>query len=268
MELNLPFGGLESYVLATSLATARMTSIITVMPAFTRLGLTGILQATVAVVLGFPLVPALVVTFQSEHMTLAMIVVLVLKEVTVGLVIGVVLGVPFWAAAAAGDILDVQRGSNSANLMDPLSLTEEGINGRLFSLIMVALYYGSGGLKVVLGVVYDSYSIWPAGQLTPVFAASAGQLIVGLVGTVVSMGLMLAAPLVLSLLVADLVLALVSRSAPQINAFALSMAVKNLVLTLLIVLYCGFLVKFMEGDLAWLNAVKVQLEFMAGGAVK
>jgi len=268
VELNLPFGGLENYVLATSLATARITSIVTVMPAFTRLGLTGILQAAVAVLFALPLVPALVVTFQSQPVTLTMVVVLVLKEVTVGLVIGVVLGVPFWAAAAAGDIIDVQRGANSANLTDPLSLTEEGINGRLFSLIMVALYYGSGGLKVVLGVVYDSYGIWPAGRMTPVFAASAGQLIVGLVGTVVSMGLMLAAPLVLSLLLADLVLAVVSRSAPHINAFALSMAVKNLVLTLLIVVYCGFLAEYMEHDLGWLNAVKAQLETMAGHAVK
>ena len=261
---TLPFGGFNGYVIAAGFAMARMTGMIIVMPAFTRLGLTGILQAAVALVLAFPLVPMLVQSFADQHLVVTTTTaVLLLKEVTVGLVIGLVLGVPFWAAEAAGDVLDLQRGSTSAGLMDPLSTASESISGTLFGLVMVALYYGSGGLMLTLRVVYDSYGLWPVGRLLPLFSASAGQFVIGLLENVVTMGLMLGAPLVVCLLLTDLVLALVSRAAPNLNVFALSMGAKNLVFALMLVLYCAFLIKYMGGNLESLLTARHQLEAIA-----
>ena len=258
---TLPVGSLNNYVVAVGFAMARMTGMIVVLPAFTRLGLTGILRGAVAFTLAFPLVPMLVPSVADQPMST--IAILLLKEAAVGLVIGLVLGVPFWAAEAAGAVLDLQRGSTSASLMDPSAITEESISGRLFGLGMVALYYGSGGLPLVLRVVYDSYGLWPAGRLLPLFSASAGQLFIGLLENVVTMGLMLGAPLVVCLLVTDLVLALVSRAAPHLNVFALSLGVKNFVFTLLLVLYCAFLIKYMGTDLESLLTVRHQLEAIA-----
>jgi len=261
---TLPFGSLNNYLIAVGFAVARMTGVIIVLPAFTRLGLTGILQSAVALALAFPLVPVLVQSVADQHlMVTATTGFLLLKEVTVGLVIGLVLGVPFWAAEAAGDVLDLQRGSTSASLMDPLSITEASISGTLFGLVMVALYYSSGGLLLTLRVVYDSYGLWPAGRLLPFFSASAGQLFIGVLENVATMGLMLAAPLVVCLLLTDLVLGLVSRAAPNLNVFALSMGAKNLVFALMLVLYCAFLVKYMGNNLESLLTARHQLEAIA-----
>jgi type III secretion protein T len=114
-----------------------------------------------------------------------------------------------------------------------------------------------------LRVVYDSYGLWPAGQLLPLFSASAGQLFISLLQNVVTMGLLLGAPLVICLLLTDLVLALVSRAAPHLNVFALSLGVKNLVFALLLVLYCAFLIKYMGHDLESLLTARHQLETIA-----
>ncbi len=258
----------HDYVVATGFAVARVTGMIIIMPAFTRLGTTGILRGAVALALALPIVPTLVQALAGQGLTAAAIAVLLLKEMTVGVIIGLVLGVPFWAAEAAGNVLDLQRGSTSGSLIDPSAMTAEGITGTLFGLAMVALYYGTGGLQLTLRTLYDSYALWPAGRFLPTFSAAASQLFIGLLDNVITTGLMLGAPLVVCLLLADLLLALVSRAAPHLNVFALSLSVKNLVFALLLTLYCTFLIYYMGADLRSLVLAGRQLQPIAVPATR
>jgi type III secretion protein T len=243
------FEHFHAYIIATGFAVARTAGLIIVMPAFTRLGLTGTLKAATALAFALPIVPMVAAALASEQLTVTTIAALSLKEVFIGIVIGVVLGVPFWAAEAAGDMLDLQRGSTAASLLDPSSTAEEGITGTLFGLIMVALYFGSGGLPLTLRTVYESYGIWPVGSVFPSLTVAASLFFVSLLDNVVTMGLVLVAPIVIFMLLTDLLLALVSRAAPQFNVFALSLNVKNLVFALLLVLYGAFLITYMGNDL-------------------
>jgi type III secretion protein T len=243
------FEHFQAYAIATGFALARMSGLIIVMPAFTRLGLTGTLKAATAIAFALPIVPMVVAAIASERLTVAIIAALLIKEVLIGLAIGLVLGIPIWAAEAAGDILDLQRGTTAASLFDPSSTTEESITGTLFGIIMVALYFGSGGLPLTLRTVYESYGIWPPGSIFPAVTVAAAQSFVALLDNVVTMGLMLVAPIVVVLLLTDLLLALVSRASPQFNVFSLSLNVKNLVFTLLLVLYGAFLITYMGTDL-------------------
>lgn len=257
------FERLHEYVIAISFAVARMTGLIVVMPPFTRLGLTGILRAATAVVLALPLVPMIVGAIASEHLTVTMIAALAVKEVVIGLAIGIVLGVPIWAAEAAGDILDLQRGTSSASLSDPLGASDESITGTLFGLVILALYFGSGGLPLTLRTVYDSYGIWPATTLFPTFSAAAGPFFVALLDNIMTMALVLVAPIVIFMLLADLLLALVSRAAPQLNVFALSLNLKSLIFATLLVLYGVFLIEYMRADLSSLLHAGSELETLA-----
>ncbi len=262
------FDRLHDYIAAAGFAVARLTGVIIVMPIFTRLGATGILRAAVALALAFPLVPLLVQSLAGQRLTATTTAILLLKEVTVGLIIGLVLGVPFWAAETAGGVLDLQRGSTSASLMDPSAMTAESVTGTLFGLVVVALFYGSGGLPLTLRTVYDSYGLWPAGRFLPLFSAAAGQLLIGLLDDVVTMGLMLGAPLVVCLLLTDLLLALVSRAAPHLNVFTLSLGVKNLVFALLLALYCTFLINYMRADFRTFLTAGGRLEAIAPSATR
>jgi type III secretion protein T len=246
------FVWLDTYVIATSLSMARMLGLVIIMPAFTRLGLSGLLQGVVAIALALPLVPMVEGTVAAAHLTPILAATLLLKEVLIGLMIGLVLGVPIWAAEAAGTMLDVQRGSAAASLLDPSAGTEEGVTGTLLGLIMVALYFSFGGLPLTLKTMYESYQLWPAASVLPALTATAGQFFVALLDNIITMGLVLVAPIVIFMLLADLMLALVARAAPQINIFALSLNVKNLIFSVLLVLYGAFMIKYMGNDLALL----------------
>lgn len=257
------FERFNDYLTAAGFAVARVTGVIVIMPAFTRLGLNGILRGAVALALALPMVPALVPALAGQRLSVLTIAVLLLKETTVGVIIGLVLGVPFWAAEAAGDVLDLQRGSRMANLIDPSAMTSEGITSTLFGLAMVALYYVVGGLELTLRTIYDSYGLWPAGRFVPSFNAAASQLFLGLLDNVITTGLLLGAPLVVCLLLADLLLALVARASPHLNVFALTLSVKNFVFALLLTLYCTFLIYYMGTDLRSLVVADRQLAPLA-----
>jgi type III secretion protein T len=243
---------LETYVIAAAIGLARVTGVIVVMPAFTRLGLTGMIQAGVALALTLPLLPFIVATVPAESLGFGQMAAILFKETVVGTTIGLVLGVPIWAAEAAGEILDLQRGVTFADLLDPSAVTVNNILGTLFAITMVALFFTSGGLSLTLRAVYDSYSLWPLTSFVPIFSAESGRLLLTILDDIMGIGLMLVAPIVLAMLLSDLSLALVARAAPHMNIFVLSLTVKNFVFTLIIVLYGAFLLSYMREDPAWI----------------
>jgi type III secretion protein T len=258
-----PFRPLQPYILAAAFALARMLAMMVVFPVFDRLGVTGFIRNSIALVISIPLIPMIAAHLGSEQLSLGLITALLLKEVVVGLVVGVVLAVPLYAAEVAGDILDLQRGSSSASLSDPLGSTQSNITGTMLALIVIALYFASGCFDLTLRAIYDSYGIWPVRRILPLLSREAGGLLLSLLDTIVSTGLMLVGPIVVCLLLVDLLFALIARAAPSLQPFYLSMAVKNLVFSLVLVLYGAFLIGYMKNGLVVFLDVKPQLEAIA-----
>ena len=258
-----PFRPLQPYILAAAFALARMLAMMIVFPVFDRLGVTGLIRNSIALVLAIPLIPMIAAHLGSEQFSLGLIAALLLKEVVVGLIVGLVLGVPLYAAEVAGDVLDLQRGSSSASLSDPLGSIQSNLTGTLLALIVITLYFASGCFDLTLRAVYDSYGIWPVHRLLPLLSREAGGLLLSLLDTVVATGLMLVGPIVVCLLLVDLLFALIARAAPSLQPFYLSMTVKNLVFSLVLVLYGAFLVGYMKNGLVVFLDAKPQLEAIA-----
>lgn len=263
--MNLPqsIEELQIYILAAAVGLARITAVIIVMPAFTRLGLTGILQNGVALCLSLTLLPLIAPNMTDESLNAGIMIALLAKEAVVGFVIGIVLGIPIWAAETAGDILDMQRAATFAEMSDPSHVSQVGVSGTLFAIIMVAIFYASGGLSVTLRILYDSYAVWPILNIMPVFNADSATLFIGFLDQIVSLGLMLIVPISIALLLSDFALAIVARAAPQMNIFALSLAVKNSIAALLLVLYGAFMFGYMLDSLRWFTDVPKLLEQIA-----
>jgi type III secretion protein T len=111
-----------------------------------------------------------------------------------------------------------------------------------------------------LRAIYDSYGIWPVRRFLPLLSREAGGLLLSLLDTIVSTGLMLVGPVVVSMLLVDLLFALIARAAPSLQPFYLAMTVKNLVFSLVLVLYGAFLIGYMKNGLVVFLDVKPQLE--------
>jgi type III secretion protein T len=251
---------LELYILAGAFALARLVGLMAVTPIFLRVPLTGFLRNGIALALAIPIFPALTDVLRQTDMATTTVMVFMLKELVVGITLGLVMGVPFWAAEAAGDILDLQRGSTMGTLIDPMMTHETSATGTLLAVIMITLYLAAGGLELTLTSLYDSYELWPVDRLFPVFSKEAGAVFLELLNRTLSMALTLVFPLIVSLLLSDVVLAFIARAAPHLNVFTLSLIVKTLVFSLVFVLYCAFLVSYMNRDLGFLLEAKQKIE--------
>lgn len=254
---------LHTYLIAAAIAMVRMGGVVLVMPAFTRLGVTGLLRSAIILALALPIVPLIVPTVSADTMSFGQLTAILLKEAGVGILLGIVLGIPIWAAEAAGEILDLQRGVSFAELVDPSYTTHNNPLATFFALIMVALYFLGGGFMVVLRTVYESYSLWPLTSFMPMFSAESAEMLLRILDDIIGLGLMLVAPVVLALLLADLSLAIVARAAPHMNIFVLSLPVKNFALTLILVLYGAFLIGYLRDNMSILIDSQSKLEFMA-----
>jgi len=255
--------GYHAYIIAIAVAAARMGGVMLMMPAFTRLGLSGAIRSIVALVLAVPVMPIILGDLTAANFGFVQLATILVKEAAVGMVLGLVLGIPIWAAEAAGEILDLQRGVTFAELIDPSYTGTNNILGTFFALSMLTLYFLSGGLSVTLRTVYESYTLWPLTSFMPMFNLEAGRFLLMMLDDIMGLGLMLVAPLVLAMLLADLSLALVARAAPHMNMFVLSLPVKNFALALLLVLYCAFLITYLGDNLGTLVESRVKLEQLA-----
>ncbi|KAF1020893.1 MAG: Surface presentation of antigens protein SpaR [Pseudomonas sp.] len=251
---------------SASLAACRAMGVVVITPAFNRLGLTGMIRGCVAVAISVPMfMPVFgALTSMPDHGSL-FIAGLLIKEFLIGILIGLLFGIPFWAAEVAGELVDLQRGSTMAQLVDPLSTGESSVMSTLLTVMLIALFFMSGGFILMVDGYYHSYQLWPVTAFTPVFASSALMAVLSILDQIMRVGVLMVSPLIIALLVTDLMLAYLSRMAPNLHIFDLSLPVKNLFFSILMVIYIGFLIPVMLDQLAEFRGTVALLKTLAGG---
>ena len=109
-----PFKPLQPYIFAAAFALARMLAMMVVFPVFDRLGVTGFVRNSIAVVISIPLIPMIVAHLEGEQLSLGLIAALILKEVIVGLIVGVVLVLMI----LLGPVLSQQVANQASGIFD------------------------------------------------------------------------------------------------------------------------------------------------------
>lgn len=252
-------------ITSAALAASRATGLVLITPAFNRLGLTGMIRGCVAVAVSIPMfMPVFgVLTSLTDYGSL-FLAGLMIKEFLIGLLIGLLFGIPFWAAEAAGEMIDLQRGSTMAQLSDPLSSGESSVMATLLTVMLIALFFMSGGFIMVIDGYYHSYQLWPVAAFTPLFATSALLAVLSILDQVLRVGVVMISPLIITLLITDMMLAYLSRMAPSLHIFDLSMPVKNLCFSVLMVFYIAFLIPVMLDQLSEFRGTVAVLKTLVG----
>ncbi len=158
---------------------------------------------------------------------------LLMHEALTGLVVGVVLSMPFWVFHALGSLIDNQRGATISSTMDPANGVETSELANFFNLFAATVFLLGGGMLLVLEVMGQSYAMVPVtGPMTLDLTRC-----LPLIDHVMSRCLLLAAPVYLTLLASEVLLGVLSRFAPQLNAFSVAMTVKS-AMALVVMLIC------------------------------
>jgi flagellar biosynthesis protein FliR len=165
-------------------------------------------------------------------------VVQVVVQVLIGVAIGLAMQIVFAAVELAGDLIGLQMGLSFASFIDPQNAEQSPLVGSFLSVCLMLLFLSLNGHLAVVAALRGSFDTLPvaAGAWRAIDAAR-------LVATGTDMfatGLSLALPIVGALLLVNLALGVLSRTAPQLNLFAVGFPVTLLVGLLMLLLAAPF----------------------------
>ena len=158
------------------------------------------------------------------------------RELFLGLVFVLAFQAAFAAIYVAGRTVDVQAGYGLAALIDPTSRAQTPLIGAIYAYAAGAVFFGMGGHLDLMRILAASLEIAPLGQAG--LPASLGPLIAFL-GAVFATAFGVAGGLILTLFLTDLGIALLSRTAPQMNVLVLGFQAKTLLVMIALPLTLG-----------------------------
>lgn len=144
---------------------------------------------------------------------------ILVQQLLIGIAIGFIMRIVFAAAEAAGEIVGLQMGLGFASFFDPQSAGQTLVLARFFNMLALLVFLAVNAHLLLIGVLVDSFQTLP---ISPQPLSAAGFYTVATFGsTVFAVGLQLALPLIAILLMTNLSLGILTRSAPQLNIFAI-----------------------------------------------
>lgn len=168
-------------------------------------------------------------------------------QVFTGLALGMVVNVLLSAAQSAGTAIGLFGGFALPSALDPMSETETNAVGQVYGLLTVTLLFALGGhIFLVRGFMASfgavGLSLHSMGGITTILVHDLAAFFVS--------ALQIAAPLLAVLFLAQVVLGLLAKAAPQMNVFVLGLPFQVLLtLTLIgigIRLLPGFIIRLVE----------------------
>lgn len=214
----------QSYFTAGVLVLVRLSGLMVFAPVFSSAAIAPRIKAGFVIAMTALLAPA-VAAVPGAHPTLDMQ--SVLGELAVGLVFGVSLSLLMEALTFAGSLLGLQFSFSLVNLMDPNSRIEIDVLGQMLNWFGLLVIIAAGLDRSLIAAVVRSFSVVPVGDA--VMKAKTGAAIAMMAGGIFLAGLQLAAPVLAASLTVEVVVALVSRLAPQLPAMVVSIPLKTLV---------------------------------------
>ncbi|GAB3093882.1 flagellar biosynthetic protein FliR [Lysobacter terrae] len=152
----------------------------------------------------------------------------VFREVTVGLVIGLLLRLAFEAGQLAGEFVSQGMGLSFATMADPLSGASSPVLSQWFYLVFALLFFTLDGHLALVRLLAGSYEGLPIGAVLPDRQALLAAVPM-FFSTTLRAGVLLALPVTMALLAVNIAFGVLARAASQLNPMAIGLPVSLLV---------------------------------------
>lgn len=152
---------------------------------------------------------------------------LVLKEMLVGLCLGFFTAVLLYAVQLAGSLIDLQSGFAMSSLFNPQTGIQEPQTGRFFYMLALVFFLSIDGHHLLIKGILASYDWIPVQSMLP---ATVSENLVTLSLMIIKnmfwMAVLIASPIVGTLFLVDVALGILAKTVPQMNLFVIGIPVK------------------------------------------
>ncbi|MFR1671412.1 MAG: flagellar biosynthetic protein FliR [Candidatus Gastranaerophilaceae bacterium] len=223
-ELMKMFPMLNTYLAAGIFIFARLLGFIRLAPVFNRKEIPSLVKLSFVLVLTIVLTSVVKPDVNVIKDSFALSIVL---NIVVGAMIGYMAQLILIAVEAGADMINMQMGLSSAMVLDPTTSSQVSILGKAFSLLGLLIFIQLGGIYWLIQALIRSFEIFPLGATSiPLQQLVNMDYLIELSSNVLFMGLQIASPVLLATLGQDIILGVISKTAPQVNVFQLSFLFK------------------------------------------
>jgi flagellar biosynthesis protein FliR len=155
---------------------------------------------------------------------LSMLPAVILRELAIGLALALATRIVVGAAEVAGALVGLQIGFGYASVVDPQSGVQNNVLGILYGLIATSVMFVANVHHAVIQALASSYTALPIGMgsVDPTTVTSMSRAL----GIVFAVGIQLAAPVLIVLLLVDAIMGVMSRATPSLNITSIGFGVK------------------------------------------
>ncbi|WP_367159749.1 type III secretion system export apparatus subunit SctT [Kozakia baliensis] len=245
---------------AIAVAMGRPAGAAIVLPVFTRAQLGGPIRGAVAFALGLPAMPSIYENLVETPRAMPFLALIGAKELIIGIMIGLLIGLPIWGIQGVGELLDTQRSATQGHAEDPGSGNQDSTMAGFLAMAVIGLFVLSGGLNLLAHSLAVSESVWPPLSLTFKPRAGFGDALLGLLDKLTIVSLTTGAPIMLAMLLCEAAVILLMRAIPKLHLYDLAPTLRNLVFVLIMFGYSVWLVAYMRRALVASHHVVADLQ--------
>lgn len=199
------------------------------------------------------------------------LILLVIKELAIGMVIGFIMTIPFNIVQNAGIIIDHQRGGASLMVNDPAIQSQSSPIGTILNLVLIFIFFVLNGPFYFLDALVLSYEVIPPDKFFNPIVLEEGTFFwdttMSLLNKTMVIATQLAAPALIAILMTDLFLGIANRLAPQVQVTFLGLPLKSLLGLTAVTLGWNLLVEAMGHESLYWVKMLMELIHSVGKAV-
>ncbi len=224
LQLNSVIPGLVENMSAGLVVFARMIGFTRFAPVLNRKEIPSLVKIGLAFLMTIVFMMILHPKGLPEHGDLLLAIIL---NIAVGAMIGYMAQLIIAAVEAGGDMINMQMGLSSAMVLDPTTSSQVSLLGRYFSVLSIVIFLKIGGAYWLFQAFERSFDIFPIyATSVPLAKLVNMDYLISMSSNVLYIGLQIASPVLLATLGQDIILGVISKTAPQVNVFQLSFLFK------------------------------------------
>jgi flagellar biosynthesis protein FliR len=183
----------------------------------------------------------------------------IFRQILIGLTMGLVFQVASAALVVAGQAMSGSMGLSMANMVDP-NMGSVPVLSQLFNIMGTLVFLGMGGHLIVFGLVIESFKLLPIGQ--PFFSQDMLGKMINWSSMMFLGALLIALPVMMTLLFINVGLGFVARAAPSLNIFTVGFPA--LILTGFVVMIFSMGNNVARIDWVWTQAFMMLRSYLGG----
>ena len=219
------FPTINTYLMAGALVFARMLGFFRFCPIFNRKDIPSLVKLPMTLIVTIFIVPFLhpeKCLTECDSFALSL-----LLNIVVGAMIGYMAQLITIAIDCGAEMINMQMGLSSATTLDPTTSGQVSILTKMISLMGILIFINLGGVYWLFKALVRSFEIFPMyAAHIPLVKIANMDLLIKMSSNTLYMGLQVASPVLLATLAQDIILGVISRTAPQVNVFQLSFLFK------------------------------------------